>query len=99
MENMQPVITEKIAAALNASGTEAEVAEQIAFHLTDCSGDFEQILKLYHEPQSLSDDQVQTLVFKFLAHVPNHLAAAKKLAGLGPIEDVFGVGVLKEDED
>lgn len=99
MESMQTIVTRRIAAALNASGTEAEVAEQIAFHLADCSDDFEQVLKLYHEPQSLSDEQVQTLVFKFLAHVPNHVAAAKKLAGFGPIEDVFGVGVLEEDED
>lgn len=97
--NEQAIVTRRIAVALNASGTESEVAEQIAFHLADCSNDFEQLLKLCHEPQSLSDEQVQALVFKFLAHVPNHVAAAKKLAGLGPIEDVFGVGVLEENED
>lgn len=99
MESKQTSVSQRIVAALRAGDTEAEIAEQIAFHLTDCGDDFEQILKFYQQPQSLNDDQVQTLIFKFLAHVPNHLAAAKKLAGLGPIEDVFGVGVLEEDED
>ena len=39
-----------------------------------------------------------TSFFSSLAHVPDHVAAAKKLAGVGPIEDIFGVGVLIEDE-
>jgi hypothetical protein len=34
-----------------------------------------------------------------LAHVPNHVAAAKKLVGLGPMEDAFEVGFLVEDAD
>lgn len=99
MEDNQTSVSQRIVAALCAGDTEAEIAEQIAFHLTDWGDDFERMLKLYQQPQSLNDDQVQALIFKFLAHVPNHLAAAKKLAGLGPITDVFEVGVLEEDED
>jgi hypothetical protein len=50
-------------------------------------------------PDAFTNDQVFDIVLRFLAHVPNHVAAAKKLAGLGPIEDIFGVGVLVEDAD
>jgi hypothetical protein len=47
----------------------------------------------------LSNDQIVDIVIRFLAHVPNHVAAAKKLVGLGPMEDIFEVGILIEDAD
>jgi hypothetical protein len=53
---------------------------------------------LYADPEEFSDEQVLDVTIRFLAHVPNHVAAAKKLAGLGPIEDLFEVGVHKEDD-
>jgi hypothetical protein len=74
-----------------------EVAEDIAFHMTDWKEDLLELMHLYESPAQLSNDQIQEIVIKFLAHVPNHLAAARKLAGLGPIEDIFHVGVLSED--
>jgi len=74
------------------------VVEDIAFHLTDWDHNVDDLLRLYEEPDPFSDDEVVRILMEFLAHVPNHLAAAKKLAGLGPIEDVFEVGVLREDE-
>jgi hypothetical protein len=56
-------------------------------------------VKLYGRPETFSDDEILSTVIQFLAHVPNHVAAAKKLAGIGPIEDIFKVGVLEEDEE
>ena len=65
---------------------------------TDWKEDLDEISRLYNDAERLSDDEIQDIIIKFLAHVPNHVAAAKKLVGLGPIEDVFKVGVLEEDE-
>ena len=53
--------------------------------------------RLYTTILQTPDEEVRASIIQFLTHVPNHLAAAKKLIGLGPIEDVFGVGVDKED--
>ena len=36
---------------------------------------------------------------RFLAYVPNHVAAAQKIVGLGPMKDIFEVGILVEDAD
>jgi hypothetical protein len=42
---------------------------------------------------------VNRLVLGFLAHVPNHLAAASKLLTGIPVTDIFGVGATSEDDD
>ena len=88
----------RIARAFAASMDQPEVSDEIAFHITDWDSDVDDLVRLYENPDAFADDEILSLVIKFLAHVPNHVAAAKKLAGLGPIEDVFGLGVLSEDE-
>ena len=74
------------------------VAEDIAFHMTDWDHNVDDLIKLYEYSETFSDDEIVHTLLAFLAHVPNHVAAAKKLAGIGPIEDVFQVGVLQEGE-
>jgi len=66
--------------------------------MTDWDHNLDDLLRIYKEPGRFSNDEIVRIVLEFLAHVPNHVAAAKKLAGLGPIEDVFEVGVLVEDD-
>jgi hypothetical protein len=90
-------VKERIAAAFSEFELEPRVVEDIAFHMTDWKEDLEDIVRLYEQAEQLTDDQIRHIVFGFLVHVPNHVAAAKKLLGLGPIEDVFEVGVLEED--
>ena len=93
-------VKKRIAEALTSSlGLEMAEASEIAFHITDWKENLDELVEVYEKADELSDDHIQRTVIKFLAHVPNHIAAAKKLVGLGPIEDVFNVGVLKEDED
>jgi hypothetical protein len=89
----------RIAQAFASSMGEPEVALEIAFHMTDWDHNVDDLVKLYEQPESFSDDEILSIIIQFLAHVPNHVAAAKKLAGIGPIEDVFKVGVLVEDEE
>jgi hypothetical protein len=88
----------RIAEAFSEFEFPPKVAEDIAFHITDWREDLLALLHLYDSPDQLSNDQIHNLIIRFLAHVPNHVAAAKKLVGLGPIEDVFNVGVLIEDD-
>jgi hypothetical protein len=66
--------------------------------MTDWDHNVDDLVKLYKHPESFSDDEILSIIIQFLAHVPNHVAAAKKLAGLGPVEDIFKVGVLAEHE-
>ena len=94
------LVKKRIAKALSSSlGLEIAEACEIAFHLTDWKHNLDELVEIFERADKLSDEHIQEIIVKFLAHVPNHIAAAKKLLGLGPIEDVFGVGVLEEDED
>ena len=97
MKNIEKV-KDRIVQAFTSLVDDPEVARDIAFHFTDWDHDLGDLIRLYEQPEAFSDDEIQSIVIRFLAHVPNHLAAAKKLVGLGPIEDLFKVGVLDEDE-
>jgi hypothetical protein len=90
-------VRKRIAAAFSEFELEPKALEDIAFHMTDWKENLEEMVRLYEQPERLSDEQIQHIIIVFLAHVPNHVAAAKKLLGLGPIEDIFKVGVLEED--
>src|SRR5437868_15025551 len=76
----------RIAQAFASSTGEQEIAREIAFHITDWDHNIEALNKLYEQPEAFSNDEILSVIMQFLAHVPNHVAAAKKLAGLGPIE-------------
>lgn len=92
-------VRDRIEAAFASWMEKPDGGRDIAFHMTDWDEDLAKLVTLYQQPESLTNDEVQSLVLQFLAHVPNHVAAAKKLAGMGPIEDVFEVGVLEEDDE
>lgn len=97
MNNRQALKT-KLTTAFATSMDLSSVAADIAFHMTDWDHNLDDLIRLYEQPEAFSDEEVVDMVIHFLAHVPNHVAAAKKLVGIGPIEDVFQVGVLREDE-
>jgi hypothetical protein len=88
----------RIAKAFSGSSDIPQASSEIAFHMTDWDHNVDDLVRLYENPDAFSDEEIVSIVLRFLAHVPNHVAAAKKLAGIGPIEDIFGVGVLVEDE-
>ena len=91
-------VKNRIEKAFQALIDDPAVAREIAFHMTDWDSDLKELNRLYANPDSLTDDDVTDLVFSVLAHMPNHVAAAKKLVGLGPMEDIFEVGILAEEE-
>lgn len=90
-------VSEAIARAVRDSLIDEKSAKEIGFHMTDWKHDLELVLRLYEEGQELSSEEISATVHQFLAHVPNHIAAARKLIGYGPIEDIFGVGVFEDD--
>lgn len=92
-------VCERITQACVEGGLDLAIANEIGFHMTDWKENLEQMYDLYDHASELSGDDIRSIIIVFLAHVPNHVAAAKKLIGLGPIEDIFDVGVLVEDVD
>ena len=90
-------LRDRIAQAFTESMGEPEVAGEIAFHITDWAENVDDLVRLYDQAESLSDEEIRRIVIQLLAHVPNHVAAAHKLIGMGPIRDAFGVGIHEED--
>ena len=60
--------------------------------------DLLEMIRIYDESENLSDDEIYEILLKFLAHVPNHVAATKKLIGMGPMKDIFNAGIMEEDK-
>jgi hypothetical protein len=72
------------------------VAHDVAFHMTDWLGDFKELVKFFEFPESLTVEEVDSLLLRFLIHVPNHLAAAAKLYADTPVADIFSVGAVEQ---
>ncbi len=91
-------IKEKLTKAISSLCIRQEIADDLVFHIIDWKDDLYELVGMYENLECLSDDEIRDIIIGFLAHAPNHIAAAKKLIGLGPIEDVFNIGVFEEDE-
>jgi hypothetical protein len=63
-------------------------AFDIAFHLSDWSGDAAFLVALHLFPDQFSNEEIMEGILAVIVHAPNHMAAAGKLAGC-PVEDVF----------
>ncbi|HEY8559881.1 MAG TPA: hypothetical protein VIL74_05730 [Pyrinomonadaceae bacterium] len=93
----EALVRQRIKAAFDEMSATKSVSSDIAFHLTDWVSDIEDLIKIYSNIEKLSNDEITSFIYKFLAHVPNHLNAATKLSGLGPIKDVFEVRIFEDD--
>ncbi|XHX77577.1 MAG: hypothetical protein RBJ76_24585 [Stenomitos frigidus ULC029] len=91
------IVQSKIASAFASDGVPTETARDIAFHMTDWLSDLEAMTKLWEQADQMSDDEIGELVYAFLCHVPEHVAAAAKLSDCGSIRDIFDVGVCNPD--
>ena len=89
-----------IRAALDAtSGTDEPRSPQttydIAFHMTDWLRDLESFHQFCSSPSAYTPEQIQCVLYDFLCHVPNHVAAAAKLLADHPVSDIFEVGAVE----
>lgn len=99
LRERETVIRERISHVFqNEFEMSRETADDIGFHMTDWLGDVEELLNIYSHINEKSDEEISAFVLRFVAHVPNHLNAAMKLTGIGPVTDVFKVGIFDEDE-
>ena len=89
---------ERVTRSLISIGIDAERAREVAFHMTDWKTDLDEWAAVWESPDAFDDEQLTDVVYGFLIHVPNHVNAAKKLLNLGPIEDIFGVGIFEDKE-
>lgn len=90
-------IRQRIESAFEEIEETKPLAKDIAFHMTDWLADIKDLSETYSNIDNLSNDEITSFVYKFLAHVPNHLNAAAKLSGIGRVADVFEVGIFEED--
>jgi hypothetical protein len=90
---------ERVTRALVSLGIPEAKAKDVAFHMSDWKDDLDAWAAVWEAPGGFDDEKLTDIIYGFLIHVPNHINAAKKLLELGPVEDVFGVGVLEDDKD
>lgn len=91
----ETLIRQKLEGVFNELGREK--ARDIAFHMTDWLSDLEEIHQMFSRIDEVNHSEVETFIYRFLAHVPNHLVAAKKLSGMGSTNDIFNVGIFEDD--
>ena len=76
-------IEASIVVALNEFYMQPSEINDVAFHMTDWLGDLKEWHEFCENTESLSEEEIQELLMKFLAHVPAHVAAASKLVKIG----------------
>jgi len=69
-----------------------ETAADVAFHLTDWASDAAFLTAILIFPERFSPEEIRQGITNFLAHVPDHVAAAAHLDGW-EVRDVFEVGM------
>jgi len=75
-----------------------EVAQEIAFHLSDWRDEAAFLVALNIAPELFTQQEIEEGVTACLIHIPNHIAAAAKLAGW-KMKDIFNVGATIEPAD
>lgn len=92
---LAPPIRQRIEAALRHEGflSESE-AKEAAFHLTDWIADLADINELFAK-RRWNAAQAQKTLMAFVAHAPDHLAAAHRILYGDPLTDVFEIGAVK----
>src|SRR5687768_6284228 len=90
---------DRVTRALVAGDIPEAKARDAAFHMSDWKADMDKWSAVWANPDGFDDEELRRVIYGFLIHVPNHINAAAKLLGLGPVEDLFGVGIFEEDEE
>ena len=69
----------------------------IAFHLTDWADDLEEFYEYLSDPKKYSVKEANRIIHIFLQHATHHIVAAFKLYTGDPVNDVFEIGAVKEE--
>lgn len=71
-------------------------AREVAFHMGDWAGDLRDFFAFCQQPGYFTSEEAGRLLTNFLVHVPEHVAAARKLLLGDPVRDIFEVGAVSE---
>lgn len=88
-----------ILALISESELSTEQAQEIAFHITDWLDDLQGLYSFCEDPDSRTTEQIGKMLFAFLIHVPNHVAAASKLLTGVAVKDIFNVNALSDNDE
>lgn len=94
----ETAIQKRIQKAFEESGYSEKDSDDISFHMTDWLQDIDDLQRVYSNIDKLSNNEITSFIYKFVAHVPNHLNAAMKLTGIGPVADVFETNIFEDEE-
>lgn len=86
----------KLEEAITELGFDTEKIAGITFHLTDWVDEMERWEQFCSDPDSLTAQELRSLLMEFLYIVPSHLAAASKLLTGLPVADIFNIGATSE---
>ena len=92
-------IAKRIEEACIDLGLNKKDAWDVGFHMTDWIEDQIALAELYRNIETANNDDIQSVLMRYLAHVSEHVAAAKKLIGVGSVVDVFEVGIHDQESD
>ena len=70
--------------------------KEAVYHLTDWLADLDQWQSYCSDPSKLDIAEIQSLLMKFLTHVPPHIVTASKLVTGLPVADIFEEGATSE---
>src|SRR5688500_844078 len=90
---------DRVTRALVAGDIPAAQARDAAVHMSDWKADMDKWSADWANPDGFDDEELRRVIYGFLIHCPNHINAAAKLLGRGPVEDLVGVGIFEEDEE
>lgn len=82
--------------AFNKDESSKKNSSDISFHVLDWIEDLEELYRLFLSIDKKTDDEIRDVIEDFLVHAPPHINAARFLAGLGKVEDVFNLGVIEK---
>ncbi|MCP4372736.1 MAG: hypothetical protein GY797_32200 [Deltaproteobacteria bacterium] len=85
--------------AFENEGQSSRLSHDMAFHMLDWLPELKQLFDLFNEIEIKENGEIIKTITNFLIHAPEHINAAKFIYGLGEVEDVFDLGVVKKREN
>ena len=84
-----------LAATASDTSHDRSGVDDIAFHMTDWIADLERFHAVCTTPDAFTAEEISDVLYGFLIHVPNHVAAAGKLLTGFATSDIFEVGAVE----
>lgn len=64
---------------------DAASAHEFTFHMTDWTGDLQALYELFENPEAVSAEQFEQVLYGFLIHASGHILAAAEMVDVEPV--------------